>query len=297
MSAPNRSTLISATQKVLKKHYKPITADVKRSVLENLLFGCLLDSAKYSDAEAAWTVLLDEFFDWNEIRVATSRELAEFFPMLTNPIAAADRLRQALQNVFEGLYSYDLEPLQKENLGKATQRLASFAKLSPFAVSYVVQHSLGGHSIPLDDGTMQLMLILDIVTEKEAKQHRVPGLERAVPKSKGKEYGSLLHQLSAEFVANSYGTAVHKILLEINPEAKARLPKRSTKTAKKPTKKAAKTSKSAKSKSAATKATKKTKTATAKSKKTAKTKTAKSKTATGTKTTVKKKTKTKRKPR
>ena len=169
MSAPNRSTLISATQKVLKKHYKPIAADGKRNVLENLLFGCVLDSAKYTDAEAAWTVLLDEFFDWNEIRVATSRELAEFFPMLTNPVAAADRLRQALQNVFEGLYSYDLELLQKENLGKATQKLASFAKRSPFAVSYVVQHSLGGHSIPLDDGAMQLMLILDIVTEKEAK--------------------------------------------------------------------------------------------------------------------------------
>ena len=123
MSAPNRSNLISATQKVLKKQYKPVAADSKRNVLENLLYGCLLDSSKYADADAAWVVLQDEFFDWNEVRVATSRELAEFFPMLTDAIASADRLRQALQNVFESQYSYDLEQLQKENLGKATQKL------------------------------------------------------------------------------------------------------------------------------------------------------------------------------
>lgn len=243
MSAPNRSNLIAATQKVLKKHYKPVTADTKKSVLENLLYGCLLDSAKYAEADAAWTVVQDEFFDWNEVRVATSRELAEFFPMLKDPIGAADRLRQALQNTFEGQYSYDLEHLQKENLGKATQKLASYAKLSPFAVSFVVQNSLGGHSIPLEAGALQIMLILDVVTEKEAKQHRVPGLERAVPKSKGREYGSLLHQLVADFVANPYAPAVQKILLEINPQAKERLPKRPTKkkpAKKKTTKKAAK---------------------------------------------------------
>ncbi len=252
MSAPNRSTLISATQKVLRKHYKPVSADAKRSVLENLLYGCLLDSAKYTDADSAWTIVQDEFFDWNEVRVATSRELAEFFPMLPDPKGAADRLRQALQNVFEGQYSYDMEHMQKENLGKATQKLASYAKLSPFAVSYVVQHSLGGHSIPLDAGAMEIMLLLDIVTEKEAKAHRVPGLERAVPKSKGREYGALLHQLVADFVANRYSPAVHKILLEINPEAKSRLPKRPSKTAKK--KPAKKTAKAAKKKAAKKKA-------------------------------------------
>lgn len=286
MSAPNRSNLITALQKVLKKHYKPVPPETKRTVLQNLLYGCLLDNARYQDADAAWTRLQDEFFDWNEVRVATSRELAEYFPMLPDPIKAADRIRQALQNVFEGLYAFDLELLQKENLGKATQKLEKFVKLSPFAVGYVVQTSLGGHSIPLDDGAMAIMLIVDIVTEKEAAERRVPGLERAVPKSKGREFGSLLHQLSADFMANKFSPTVHKTLLEINPDAKDRLPKRGSKSSKKKSAKGSKSSGKAAAKTA-TSAPKKT---------TKKAKATSAKSATKSTTASKKKT-TKRKPR
>jgi hypothetical protein len=45
------------------------------------------------------------------------------------------------------------------------------------------------------------------------------------------EFGSLLHQLSADMVANPYSPALHKVLLEISPEAKANLPKRPAKAA------------------------------------------------------------------
>jgi hypothetical protein len=56
----------------------------------------------------------------------------------------------------------------------------------------------------------------------------VPGLERAVPKSKGAEIGSLLHQLGVEVGRNPYGQQARKLLLEIDPTCKDRLPKRAT---------------------------------------------------------------------
>jgi hypothetical protein len=47
-----------------------------------------------------------------------------------------------------------------------------------------------------------------------------------VSKSRGIEFGSLLHQLGAEYTANPYSPAVRDILLQIDPAAKERFPQR-----------------------------------------------------------------------
>jgi hypothetical protein len=54
----------------------------------------------------------------------------------------------------------------------------------------------------------------------------VPGLERAIAKSKGVEFGSLFHEFGADFSANPYSAAIRDILLQIDPECASRLPKR-----------------------------------------------------------------------
>ena len=51
-------------------------------------------------------------------------------------------------------------------------------------------------------------------------------MERAIPKNKGVEFGSELHQLGADFTANPYAPALQQILLQIDPDCKERLPKR-----------------------------------------------------------------------
>ena len=95
-----------------------------------------------------------------------------------------------------------------------------------FVVAYVVQAALDGHSIPVDAGTMAALGVLDLVTDKEAAAGEVPGMERAVGKSKGVEFGSLLHQLGADYLANPFSPQVREILLAIDPEASKRFPQR-----------------------------------------------------------------------
>jgi len=153
---------------------------------------------------------------------------------LPNPEAGANNLRRALQAVFEANYSFDLEPMKKLNLGAAVQKLSSYDGVSPFVVNYVTQTSLGGHSVPLDTGAMGALAVFALVAEGDRPKAGCAGMERAIPKNKGIEFGSLLHQLSADFIANPYSTNLHKILLEVDPEAKARLPKRPSKNDKKP---------------------------------------------------------------
>jgi endonuclease-3 len=128
--------------------------------------------------------------------------------------------------VFEARFNFDLEDLKKKNLGPTIKWLEDLDGTTRGVVAFVVQASLGGHSIPVDRGTMALLKLLDLVSDKDAEKGEVPGLERAIPKSKGVEFGSLLHQLAADFSANPYSAAVKSILVEVDPTVTARLPKR-----------------------------------------------------------------------
>ena len=231
MANPNRMALLTKMHKVLKKHYKPAPIP-DRPVLEHLLYACCLENARYEQADKAFIAVSTSFFDWNEVRVSTVKELAEVMNMLPTATAAATHLKRALQSVFESTYSFDLEPLKKQNLGQAQQRLKKLEGTTPFSIGFLTQATLGGHAIPLDRGLMQVFAVLGLVSAADLAAGVVPGLERAIPKTKGVEFASLAHQLGAEMIANPYSPNLHKILLEIAPDAKDRLPKRPVKGAK-----------------------------------------------------------------
>ncbi len=298
MAASNRSTLLNRAHKVLKKHYKPVSIPADRPVLEQSLFGCCLENASYEAAEQAYAALEHNFFDWNEVRVSSVKELAEAMQGLPDPAAAAGNVKRILQSVFESTYSFELESLRKLTLGQAVAKLKALDGTTQFGIAFVTQTALGGHAIPIDRGAAESMAIVGVVSDGEREGGIIPGVERAIAKNKGQEFGSLLHQLSADFVANCYSPKLHKILLEISANAKERLPKRPAKKKRKAAPQGAKTkSASAKVSAAAGKVTK-----TAKKKAPAKKKTATAKTTKKTATQRKKRSATstktlRRKPR
>ena len=193
MSASNRAKLIGKLHTALKKHYSPISAG-NRSLLEHVLYASLLQDATYEAADDGLAKCENDFFDWNEVRVTTVTELAQVLSGLPDPTKAAQRLKGNLQSLFEEFYTFELDHLRKENLGKAVAKFEKMPQMTPFVLSYTVQHGLGGHAIPVDYSSLVIMLNTGIISQSEAASGRVPGLERAVPKSKGVEFGSLLHQ-------------------------------------------------------------------------------------------------------
>ncbi len=226
MAASSRTAQFSRLHKILKKYYTPVAPALNRSVLEHLLFASCLENAHYPVAEEAFAALVHTFFDWNEIRVSSVRELSEVASGLPDPAAAAHRVKRILQSVFEATYSFDLEELRKQNLGPAVERLEKVEGTSKFSIAYVVQTALSGHAIPIDSGTARALRLLDMATDEDVAAGAIPGLDRAIPKNSGIEFGSLVHQLGADFVGAPYSPALHTILLEIEPKAKDHLPSR-----------------------------------------------------------------------
>ncbi len=228
MTSVSRTAQFAHVHKVLKRHYRPVAPASDRSVLEHLLFAGCLEDARYDVAEESFAALVHMFYDWNEVRVSSITELCEVLGVLPDPRAAAGRVKRVLQSVFEATYSFDLEDCRKKNLGPTITWLEKLDGTTRFAVAYVVQSALGGHAIPVDSGTLRALRICELISDKDLAAGVVPGLERAISKAKGVEFGSLLHQLGADLTINPYSPSVHSLLLEISPEAGPNLPRRRT---------------------------------------------------------------------
>lgn len=229
MSSEGRASTIAKLAKVANKNFSAVKPPANRGVLENLLYACLLENSDFSPADEAFAKL-EQYCDWNEVRVSTVAELAEVVASLNRPEQAAERLKNALHSVFETHYSYDLDFLIKESQGKAVAQLEKYFGVSPFAVAYVVQNSFGGHRIPLCDCSLELAFALGLATAKERENANVPGLERAISKTKGVEFFSTFHQLGVAYDKSPYSPEIKKILTDIAPDAAERMKKRPSKS-------------------------------------------------------------------
>lgn len=229
MSAANRAALIKKIHRTLKAAYPKFQLPIKdRPLAEHILYACCLENSTSDQASEAFGKLQTLYIEWNEIRVSSTKELAEVMDCLTDPAAAAHRIRRTLHNLYESFYDYDIDFLTKENLGKAQKTIKSFQgkakKMLDFVVDYVTQNGLGGHCIPLNLEAYEILLILDIISKNERRFKKVPGLERAISKNKGAEFGALMHAFSVDFAANPYDPKLHDLLLKINPKCKDNLP-------------------------------------------------------------------------
>jgi hypothetical protein len=223
---PNRQQLIAKLHKLLRSHYKPVTPNTSRPVLEQVLYACCLENASYDAAEKALQRLLQAYFDLNEIRVTTVAELAEVLVDLPDPPRAALALRRVLQGVFESTYNFSLENAKKHSISHGLKTLEHLHGIPPFVVHYVALTGLGGHFLPLDRGALSALYLAGIISQEDYDSGKVAGLDRFVPKKVAAEFTSLLHQFGVEVLGNLHGTTVKKLLQGVNPAAKDRFPKR-----------------------------------------------------------------------
>ena len=226
MSAAERTKRINTLFKVAKGKFTPVLPPSDRPVLEHIMYACCLEDSTFDAADQSLARLLENYFDWNEVRVTTNVELAEVMNDLHDPNEAAWRLKRTLHNLFETYYSFDIDSLRKENLGKAVQSLEKLKNITPFVVAYTSQNALGGHSIPIDKAMANLFFTVGLMSEKDVAARKVTGLERTIPKNKGQEFFSVVHQMATAYLAKPFSTDLRKALTSINPDAKDLFPKR-----------------------------------------------------------------------
>jgi endonuclease-3 len=173
----------------------------QRTVLETLMYAALLENTTFDKADAAYTVLENYYIDWNEIRVCSNRELADTLTDLPNPDAAAERVRKALQGIFEKTYEFNLEEYRKK--GKAlAEHLKALESMSatPYMIQYTAQVALDGHLIPFDEASLRIMRRLNLAqVSSDGTQEICIGLDRVILKKSGLTFAAQLHHFAAGY--------------------------------------------------------------------------------------------------
>jgi endonuclease-3 len=181
----NKQRLLTQLFTTYKKRYDPAEPE-PRPVLEQFLYAICREDATRHQADRAFRNLQERFFDWNEVRVSSPREVEEALDDISEAELRAGRLISFLQEVFETTFSFDLESLHKKGLKQAAKQLSRYQAASDYAVAWVIQQSLGGHALPLDGPSLRLLRRLGLVEEGETDPEVVrASLEHLVPKSRG----------------------------------------------------------------------------------------------------------------
>jgi endonuclease-3 len=171
-----------------------------RPVLEQFIYALCREGAAPSAAAGAFRRLQESFFDWNEIRVSSVREIADALDELPSPEARAQRIVSFLQEVFETNFSFDLEGLHKKGLKLAAKQLARYQVADDYHVSFVVQRSLGGHAIPLDAPTLRCVRRMGLIDGDASDLESVrTSLEHQVPKARGAAFTEVVSTLASEY--------------------------------------------------------------------------------------------------
>jgi endonuclease III len=170
------------------------------TVMEHLLFAICREESSQEKAEAVFRHLQERFFDWNELRVSSPREVAEALAGLTNPRARAERMISFLQEHFESTFGFDLEGLHKKGVKGAAKQLENAKGVSDFTLAWISQRSLRAHAVPVDAPMIRCLKRLGILdaTVENATEARA-SLEEQVAKNHGVDFTDQLSRIALEF--------------------------------------------------------------------------------------------------
>ena len=226
MTNAERAAVLKRMVTVLKKNFKVERLETERTPIEQLIYSICLENASFSAADDVYNALTHNYFDWNEVRVSSSRELAETMKNLPEPAQTGLRLKRILHYIFDQKYSFDIDEIKKMSVKAFNEYVAKMENVTPFNSAYVMMTVMGRHAIPVSSGEFEVLDILGLIDKKDREKNSVSWLERVIEKKKANEFFSLLHQLAALYVKNPYGRKVMEILVAIDPKCKDNIPKR-----------------------------------------------------------------------
>lgn len=198
LKSSDRQSIIKKLTPELKKRYKGGLPKSNLSVIETLIYATLLEDSSHEEAEAAFQRLFDYFFDLNEIRVSSVEEIKQVLGDLKAADWKAFRLREALQDIFEKHFAFDMEGLKRKTLEAAQKELGAIPHQTEFAQAYTLQVCCTSHVVPVDESMLLALRWLALTDADSTGQQAADEVKSATKKSDAPQFCYLLKYLSID---------------------------------------------------------------------------------------------------
>jgi endonuclease III len=149
VSEENRSRKVLRALGLLEGRYGTPEPPAPHPPLETFLAAILMDAVPRPRAHEALDQLKKRLVDWNEARVSTGKEIAEYCRPVNVSEAAGRTVQRALEKVYAECSSLSLDSLKGKPAKEAREYLATFEGVSPASVAYTMLYGLQKSAIPV----------------------------------------------------------------------------------------------------------------------------------------------------
>ena len=184
MSEENRSRKVLRTLGQLESRYGAPEPPAPHPPLETFLAAILMDTIPRSRAHEALEQLKRRLVDWNEARVSTGKEIAEYCHPVNVSESAGRNIQRALEKVYAECSSLALDSLKGKNAKEAREYLATFEGVSPAAVAYAMLYGLQKAAIPVTPPMLRVTRRLGLVEDRCDAERAGRYFERFVPSAR-----------------------------------------------------------------------------------------------------------------
>ena len=181
----------------LKRKYPKVQPVTHDDPVEALVYSIVSENLTARAAQTAMKRLVENFVDFNDLRVSRSEEIIEALGENTPETKQiASSLPKALAAVFNRYHTLSLEALKKLGKRPAKQVLEQMDGTSRFVVDYCVLTTLHGHAIPLTKKMLEYLRDNELVHPGADEQEIEGFLTRQIPAHNGYEFYQLLRTQS-----------------------------------------------------------------------------------------------------
>jgi len=184
--------------RILEEKFGPhiYPEDGPQDPLEQIIFAVLASRNPVTNARKAIRDMKEQYLDWNEVRVATVRQLQETLEgARVEPSGrAAELIKSVLMKTFDEVCRVSLEALRTDGPDRARKIVGKIDVLEPHEQQYLLVAAGVEEAPPLDPATDRIGVRLGIFSEDDAPGKRRKLLESHVASSDALRF----HHLMAE---------------------------------------------------------------------------------------------------
>ncbi len=160
-----------------------------RPPVEQLILAVLSQEASLDRAEKAFSQILDDMVDYNELRVSTPAEVSSSIgKFIPKSVQRAKTLLTVLNAVYQLEYTITLDHLASKGVREVKSYLSELDGITPYSMASVMLWSLGGHAIPVNDVALEFLKENDLVDANATSAEVQSFLERHVSSTDAKDF-------------------------------------------------------------------------------------------------------------
>jgi len=183
----------------LRKRFRAKDGHSKKSPMDRLVYAMLALRSNSNDAERGLSAIRSSYVDWNEVRVASQRNLSALMRSKGCNPKSAKSITMFLQGLYQEIHTVSIAPIQKMSAKRAREYLQQITGLTAEQSAAIIVRTFDMPVAPVLPAIKRVLTRVGLATQN-ASDTRVHDVFQAVAaKGKASTAHRVLQMLATDF--------------------------------------------------------------------------------------------------